>query len=160
MIYGCYLQSLAFTIRPQYRCKMKHYKKLIIILLLSVFQGYAQTAKEDKIDEEFHGCLVKDTTQANISVCAFVAYDKWNKEMQISYKKLLKAVKKDKDRTAIRQSQTAWTAYKNAEFKSYDNMFNHQGRKWILLRKEGQIAIVRTRALQLRSYLDAIKDRK
>jgi uncharacterized protein YecT (DUF1311 family) len=136
-------------------------KLLLIVLLFSVFQSRAQTArverKEDRIDIEYDNCLSKDTSTANICDCAFVAFDKWNKELDAAYKKLLRNLKKEKDKDALKQAQAAWVVFKDAEFKAYDFMFNIPGPNWCSLRQDGRIDIVRARTLQLRSYAESFK---
>ena len=130
---------------------------LLIPLLLFAYHHSAQTGKEDVIDIDFQDCLLKDTSSGNIDGCAFVAYGKWNKELDKAYDKLMKSLKKPKDKAALKQSQIAWKAYRDAEFTSYDNMFNCPGNKWCLLRQSGRIDIVRARTLQLRSYAESMK---
>jgi len=133
----------------------------LFVLLITASQSRAQTVgedhKEDRIDVEYNECITKDSSYANICNCAFVAYDKWTKELDIAYKKLLKNLKKETDKTALKQAQAAWILFKDAEFKAYDNIFNIPGGKWCGLRQDGRIDIVRGRALQLRSYAEALR---
>ncbi len=141
---------------------MKNYalgKFFLFLLTLWFFSSpaSAQSSKEDAIDIAYRDCLLKDTSSGNIDACAFVAYGKWNKELDKTYDKLMKTLKKTKDKNALKQSQTAWKAYRDAEFTSYDNMFNSPGKKWCALRQSGRIDIVRTRVLQLRGYLESMK---
>jgi uncharacterized protein YecT (DUF1311 family) len=142
---------------------IKYFKNLsLIVLLASAANGHAQTLREerqeDRIDVEYNECLNKDSSSVNICNCAFVAYDKWNKELDNAYKKVLKTLKKEKDRDALKQSQTAWVVFKDAEFKAYDFMFNIPGTNWCSLRQDGRIDIVRARTLQLRSYAESFKN--
>ena len=129
----------------------------IPFFLVAAINCRAQTAKEDRIDAEYHKCLLKDTSYATLCNCSFEAFGKWDKEMDKTYKKLLNTLKKDKDKTALKQSQKAWLAYKDAEFNNYNNMFNQPGNKWSILRQDGRVEIVRARTLQLRNYLEALK---
>jgi len=129
-------------------------------ILFFSFSCSAQEEKKDEIDITYQACLAKDSSTANISACAFVAYGKWNKEMDNTYKKLLKSLKKEKDRAALKQSQAAWVMYRDAEFKSYDNMFNLPGSKYCLIRQDGRINIVRARTQQLREYAEDLKKHK
>jgi uncharacterized protein YecT (DUF1311 family) len=135
------------------------YSLCILFSLLFTLSAHAQSATPDPIDVEYHACVGKDTSTGNICNCAFTAYDKWNHEMSKTYSRLLKTLKKDKDKTALKQSQTLWMAYRDGEFKSYDNMFNIPGSKWCLQRQNSRIDVVRTRALQLDSYLEALRNR-
>jgi len=137
---------------------MKHYKAIsFLVFLFAVVHCSAQTIKEDHIDEEYHKCLLKDTGYVTICDCAFVAYEKWEKEMNNTYDKLLKTLKKEKEKTALKQSQNAWATYKEAEFTTYNYIFNIPGNKWCSIRQDGRIDIVRSRTLQLRNYLESLK---
>jgi len=129
----------------------------VVALLLITDKADAQTAKQDRIDQEYEVCLKKDTSYANISTCAFEAYGKWDKEMTRTLKKLVSTVKKDKDKAALQQSQKAWMAYRDAEFNNYNNLFNKTGNQWSMLRQDGRVELVRSRTIQLRYYLDQLK---
>jgi len=140
---------------------MTKLKKLsLLFLFFGAFNCCAQTSDEDIIDLEYHACLIKDTSSANIDQCAYLAYGKWYKEMNKAYDKLLKTLKKDDDRKALKQAQDAWVAYRLAEFTSYDGMFNRPGSTWCLLRQDSRIDMVRARTLQLRNYEEAIRQNK
>ena len=130
---------------------------LLLPFLLLAINVSAQTVKEDAIDIAYRDCLLKDTSSGNIDACAFIAYGKWNKELDNAYNKLMKSLKKAKDKAALKQSQIAWKAYRDAEFTSYNNMFNCPGNKWCRRRQDGRIDIVRARVLQLRGYAESMK---
>ena len=128
------------------------------LLCLYLLPAMAQeTRREDKIDITYRECLMKDTSVATRANCGFEAYKSWEHEMNIAYNRLLKELKKDKNKTALKQAQAAWIAYKNAEFASYDIMLNLPGGKWQGIRQDYRIEVVRERALQLRSYLETLK---
>ena len=133
----------------------------LFILLVIASQSHGQIVKEDRkedhIDIEYNECLAKDSTYVNLCNCAFVAFDKWNKELDVSYKKLLKNLKAEKDKNSLKQAQAAWLIFRDAEFKAYNNIFNIPGGKWCGLRQDGRIDIVRERALQLRNYAESFK---
>ena len=129
----------------------------LIILCGTITRASAQTAKEDPIDVAYKACLLKDTSCANIGDCAFVAYGKWDKEMQHAFSKLLAVTKKEKDQAALKASQKAWEAYRDATFHAYDNMFNLPGNKFCLARHTDRIEMVRDRTMQLRNYIETFK---
>ena len=137
---------------------MKHYLfALVTLLTISATRSHAQEVKQDPIDLEYYAAILKDTSVAGISTCSFTAYKKWEKEMNNAYDRLNRMLKKDKEKQALKQSQTAWKAYRDAEFTSYDHMFNRPGSKWCFSRQDGRVDVVRARALQLRSYIEALK---
>jgi uncharacterized protein YecT (DUF1311 family) len=135
----------------------------IRLLLLSAFtlticlNTRAQSFdKKDPIDQSYEDCLRKDTSIANISNCAYVAYAKWNKELEKYYNKIQRELKKAKDKSSFIQSQRAWQAYRDAEFNSYDNMFNRPGDRWTYIRANNRVDIVKARVLQLREYYEIL----
>ena len=130
------------------------------ILFVLAFNCNAQTRKEDQIDEDYHKCLMNDTSYAVLADCSFKAFEQWNKELNKAYGKLLEKIKKEKDREAMKQSQAARIAYKDAEFKAYNFVFNLPGNEMSIMREEGRIEVVRERTLQLRAYIEALKTDK
>jgi uncharacterized protein YecT (DUF1311 family) len=130
---------------------------LILLFFFMVNLCAAQTKKEEDIDVDYQKCVLQDSSCTNVSGCAFIAYDKWEKKMNNTYDALLRELKKEEDKTALKASQAAWLAYRSATFASYDKMFNIPGDKWCRLRHEDRIDIVRTRTLQLRTYFENLK---
>ncbi len=133
---------------------------LIISLLVLSINASAQTRREDRIDEEYRKCLMKDTSYAVLADCSFKAYEKWDKELNKAYNKLIEKIKKEKNKEAMRQAQAAWRAYRDAEFNAYNYMFNQPGNEMAIMREEGRIEVVRERTLQLRAYIEALKIEK
>ena len=133
------------------------FRAAVILSLFITTACTAQTKKEDEIDIAYQKCIATDTSTANIDACAFVAYAKWNKQMDEAYNRLMKKLKKEADKAALKQSQDAWIAYRDATFKSYDMMFNLPGCKWCLVRHDDRISVVRARALQLRNYAESFE---
>ncbi len=140
---------------------MNQFRYLFLLLSLTIITDCnAQTRKEDQIDEDYHKCLMNDTSYAVLADCSFKAFEQWNKELNKAYGKLLEKIKKEKDREAMKQSQAAWIAYKDAEFKAYNFVFNLPGNEMSIMREEGRIEVVRERTLQLRAYIEALKTDK
>lgn len=139
--------------------KMKIQAVFFIFFCISGTVVYGQTEREDVIDLEYHDCLRKDSSYANICDCAFVAYGRWDKELNKTYDKLLKTIRKEEDKETLRQSQKAWLAYRDAEFTTYNYIFNLQGNRWCSIRQNERIEMVRSRTLQLRYYLESLKSK-
>lgn len=137
--------------------------KILILSIVCLLPGSFLRAQEAKlqypIDKSFEECLAKDTSAGNLYNCAFEAYASWDRMMDKEYKKLLRNLKTEKDRAAMKQAQSSWITYRDNEFRTYDNMFNKPGSRWIRLRAEGRIDIVRTRALQLKQYNEELEKR-
>lgn len=117
----------------------------------------AQTdEKEEQIDREYKTCMGSDTSAGTVSNCAYIAYDKWQNEMDKYYNRIVKDLRKPTDKASFKQSQEAWLAFKDAEFASYNHMFNIQGSKWYILRLTSRIDVLRERTLQLKKYYEII----
>jgi len=136
-------------------------RKLVICLCIVGFAtgACAQTTKEELIDADYRQCLARDTSYVNVCNCAYVAFGRWSKELSKTYDKLLRGVKKEQQREALKKSQKAWAAYRDAEFDTYNHIFNYSGTRWCNIRQDKRIDVVRTRALQLRNHLDSLKKR-
>jgi uncharacterized protein YecT (DUF1311 family) len=125
---------------------------LPVLFLVALNFSVAAQDRQFPIDREYQECLAKDTSAGNLYNCSFEAYAAWDRMMDKEFKKLIRNLRSDKDKSAMKQAQTAWMAYRDAEFKSYDNMFNRPGSYWIRMRAQGRIEVVRARALQLAAY--------
>lgn len=157
--YICVMQTILSNGTPKTYGKWRFVTIAICCVCLANFCP-AQTHKQEAIDIEYQKCVAKDTTCGNVGNCAFIVYGKWEKQMTAIYEKLLRALKKDDEKTALRKAQAAWLAYKEATFVSYDFMFNLPGDKWCRLRHEARIDVVRQRTLELRDYYEYLKKRK
>ena len=132
-------------------------RTLLLIFLIGIATTTnAQTIKQDDIDKEYNKCIAADTSCAVVSDCAFRSYAKWEQQMKDEYDRLLHELKREEDKTALKDAQKAWLAYRDATFVSYDMMFNIPGDKWCRQRHEDRIDLVRSRALQLRDYYEAL----
>jgi uncharacterized protein YecT (DUF1311 family) len=139
------------------KTKMGYLRAISLFALLCIaVNGNSQVKKDNVIDTDYKKCKDKDTTVANICDCAFIAYGKWNKEMDNSYDRLLRSLKKENEKTALKESQIAWKAYRDAEFNTYDFIFNIPGTKWCSVRQDGRVDMVRARALQLQEYYETL----
>jgi len=134
-------------------------RTLLFILLttFTVASASAQDRKQDDIDIQYCKCIAIDSSCAVVSDCAFRAYAAWEKQMKDEYDRLLRELKKEDDKLALKQAQSAWLAYRDATFTSYDFMFNLPGNKWCRQRHEDRISMVRDRTLQLRNYYELLR---
>jgi len=125
--------------------------------LLCSVAAHGQTEKEDDIDLEYRYCKLKDSSSANISDCAFIAYDRWDKQLDAAYKHLDRLLKDGAERDKLKADEKAWETYKDAEFLLFDFMFDKPGSYWCELRHDSRINILRERTLLLRNYYEARK---
>ncbi len=132
-------------------------KILFPVLLFLTIKCTAQNIdKESPIDISYTKCTNKDTSSAGICNCAFKAYADWDRELNKYYNRLKKALHNPKDKAALEKAEAAWLQYRDAEFQSYDYMFNKAGTDWCKTRADSRISVVRDRVMQLKTYYDTI----
>lgn len=137
---------------------MNFFKRLpfFIVLFISVNCPAQTNEGEEQIDREYKTCMGNDTSASTVSNCAYIAYDKWQNEMDRYYNRIVKGLRKPADKAIFKQSQQAWSAFRDAEFASYNHMFNIPGSKWYIIRLTSRIDVLRQRALQLKKYYEII----
>ncbi len=133
-------------------------KKAVLFFAFSSFAiiCHAQTIKQEDIDIDYNKCVSKDTACPNVSDCAFKTYAAWEKQMSESYDRIMKELKEE-HKVILRESQTAWLAYKDATFHVYDEIYNRPGDFWCRMRHEGRIDVLRKRTQQLRKYFEDLR---
>ncbi|MBA3829123.1 MAG: DUF1311 domain-containing protein [Taibaiella sp.] len=131
---------------------------IIVLLLLSILAINAKAQSIDAIDQDYNKCKIEHNTAPGMSQCAYVAYGKWDSEMNRNYQRILKLLKKPADKSLFTTAQNSWKTFRDAEFAAYNSMFNRPGDKWTILRLESRINIVRVRTLQLYQYYDSLKN--
>ena len=135
--------------------------KLIAIVSLIVTPGYSaspptQTAKHP-IDAYQQSCIAADPTTAGMTNCTNQARGLWEKEMEIKYMNLL-SVLKPEEKKVLQHSQRQWMAYRDAEFKAIDTLYNRlDGTMYIPMRASEKLSIVKNRVQCLVSYFSLIE---
>ena len=132
---------------------------LLLSLLLITIHCTAQTTEKDPIDVDYENCIGKDTSGSTISNCVYIAYGKWQSELDKYYDRIMKKLVKPKDKSSFKQAENAWLAYRSAEFSAYDNMFNKPGGNWYVLRLNSRVNVIRERVQQLRDYYEALDEK-
>ncbi len=137
------------------------WRNLAMQLGLTVFDVPAilpQVSKRPDQDENSHpldefvgDCIAQDTSPANVSNCLFVAYEKWDAELNRIYN-ALKTTLSDEQKTALKNSQLKWLQYRDLEFAFIDRLYPEKKRANATLRAKDRLQIVRDRVLELRGY--------
>jgi uncharacterized protein YecT (DUF1311 family) len=160
--YGLFYCNLAVYCRHliDLNYMIKHIFAATMCLLYCLPQcSFAQKSSSNAIDFAFKKCLDKDTTVANVGVCAYIAYGKWDKELTKEYNQLLRQVSAVKDKEALKSAELQWISFRDAEFHLYDNIFNKPGRRFCLLRAQSRINLVKTRLEQIKEYRTALENK-
>ena len=130
---------------------------ILFFIFFVTLKVNAQTHNWERIDMKYQKCINSDTSIGNIGTCAFSAISDWEKEMNKAFDGVLKSLKLSKDKIAFKHAQSAWLVFRDAEYKSFDNMFNNTTYQWCKTRADSRINIVKTRTIQLSNYYDSLK---
>lgn len=115
--------------------------------------------KADPIDAAYAACIDKDPSTAGMVGCADAAETAWDKALNEAYAKLLKELKGTPGEAALRTAQRVWVTQRDAEYKLHGAMHGLlQGTMWGPVMADQRTSLVKSRALQLRAYLDFLVD--
>lgn len=140
------------------------FQRLPLCVLLLAGPALAQsTAEEPKdkphpIDAAYEACNDKDPSTAGMVGCAAAAEAAWDKELNEAYRELSGSLK-GKSLEALRQAQRAWLAQRDKEYALQDAIHGElQGTMWGPVMADQRATLVKSRALQLRSYKSFLDD--
>lgn len=131
------------------------YVKNIITLLLSIFivnVSFSQVEQNvHHLDEVYKDCCNKNHGEYGAANCAIDLSKKWDEEMNKYYNALMKVLDKNAQND-LKQAQDQWIKYRDLEYKFSSSLHAMQGTIYTRLRAQRNMRIVRTRALELKSY--------
>lgn len=104
------------------------------------------------IDGFVNDCIARDNSPANLRNCLFVAYEKWDEELNRVYNEL-KGNLSEKQKAALKASQLKWLEYRDREFDFIDRLYPEKGNANATLRAEDRLRMLRERVLALRGHL-------
>jgi uncharacterized protein YecT (DUF1311 family) len=130
---------------------------LFLLLLLPVI-AHAQEETVHPIDKALEACTDKNPSTNGTIQCTARAQEMWDKELNRSYNGLMGQLN-PQGKLSLKAAQLDWLKYRDAEFKLIDNLYsNLQGTMYLPMLAWDQMNIVKKRALQLKAYLDLLKE--
>ena len=132
---------------------------LVVAVLLSLAPlSYGQKVKEHPIDKALGDCIDKDGSTAGMVQCISNAEEKWDKELNRAYGELMKRLT-PQGKSALKEAQLQWIKFRDSEFKLQDSIYSKlEGTMYIPMSADSRMQVVKNRALELRSYLDLLKE--
>jgi uncharacterized protein YecT (DUF1311 family) len=131
------------------------YVKNTITLLLSIFivnVSFSQVERNvHRLDEVYTDCCNKNHGEYGAANCAIDLSKKWDEEMNKYYKGLMNILDASAQKD-LKQAQDQWTKYRDLESKFSSSLHDMQGTMYIRLAAYRSMRIIRTRALELKSY--------
>lgn len=134
-------------------------RKILFICLFFLVNGsFAQAPKAHPIDTWLEHAIHKDPSTAGMRAAINKAQGMWDKEMNQTYTRLMSRLSKEQQ-TSLREAQRAWLKYRDAEAQAIEVITaSKDGTIWQLTATDQGMALVRTRALQLKAYGDTIEE--
>jgi len=139
---------------------MKHLSTLLALLalLLPCSLRAASEEKENPIDAELEAAMEKNPSTSGMVHALGIARDKWDKEMNATYKKLKETMEAEDFRQLV-AAQKAWLAYRDAQVEQIGNYF---GKKEGTVNRVNAASLItdltKSRALFLKSLLEGAEE--
>jgi uncharacterized protein YecT (DUF1311 family) len=128
----------------------------VLLLAMGVVSGQEET--KHPIDKSLEACIDKNGSTAGMVECTDKAYAAWDKELNKNYSVLMQSLK-PKQKETLRQAQLEWIKFRDLEFKLVNSLYDTmEGTMYIPMRVDARMEVIRKRALDLKGYLDLIKD--
>jgi len=111
----------------------------------------------NKIDKILDSCIAKDNSTAGMTNCIHESYELWDAELNTLYNQLKELLNQDQKKD-LKQAQSEWIKYRDAEFKLIDSIYSSlQGTMFTPMRAGDRVEIVKKRTLELESYIELMK---
>lgn len=135
-------------------------RKLLLVLSSAFLLTNASFAQEPQhpIDKALEACIDKNGSTAGMVDCTDKAYAAWDRELNKHYNELMRSLKPGQ-KESLRLAQVEWLKYRDLDFKLIDSVYDTmQGTMYIPMRIDSRMEVVKKRALQLKGFLDLIKE--
>lgn len=148
--------------------QLKPLKNLLPLFLLLSFMstplfslGQEQEEVTHPIDVSLESCLSADsnfTTQGMMG-CYYEARQSWDLELNLQYTELRNLLD-SASFSNLQKAQRSWLSFRDKEF-DYINYLYYQknGSMWRVVASERRMDIIRTRALELKSYYNLLDEK-
>ena len=136
--------------------KNSRYPILLLLLLFTVRANAQGKEPEHKIDAALTQCLDKEENQSTAGMCncQYEVLEKWDKELNATYKKLL--AKLDSNAKAkLVEAQREWLQFKEKEIALIDAT-TFSGTMYLVIRAERVTDITKKRATDLAALLEML----
>jgi len=129
--------------------------KFICVFILLFVPSIVFAETQHPIDIELDKCLEGLSGNSPMANCTYNALEAWDKELNRVYKDLMGYLTDD-GKKQLRFSQRQWIAFRDAEVKYLDTMYNRQefgGSMYIPILAMNKLMITKERVLVLTRYL-------
>jgi len=129
---------------------------LFFVIASNLFAG-EKNKQQYPIDVFLEKCVESDFSTSGMTNCALKAIEMWDKEMNKTYKELMKKLP-EKQRAFLKQSQIQWIKFRDAESDFTSKYYSgFEGTMWQNILVGEKVNIVKERALRLQIYLSYLE---
>lgn len=139
------------------------FKKTTTVFLVLFFIAASPPFAEEKekqqhpIDAWLGKCIEADFATAGMTNCALKAMEMWDREMNRTYKELMKKLP-GKQKALLKQSQIQWVKFRDVEFNFTSEFYgSFEGTIWQNTLAGEKLNVVKDRALRLQMYLNYLR---
>lgn len=130
---------------------------IALAISLLVLPCFVWAQDRHPIDVSMGKCIEQDDSTVGMRNCINKAADLWDKELNKNYSILMKKLSPEAKK-ALKSAQLSWIKYRDSEFKVISEIIGKkEGTMWLPIYDEHRKDLVKTRALQLKSYLDSLE---
>ena len=131
--------------------------KVLLTTILTIFSviTYGQADSEYQIDKELQFCLdlSENYTTKGMTDCVIKATEKWDIELNKSYKELLNLLTTEQ-KEKLKIAQREWIEYRDKEIEFSNQLYyDLQGTMWIPVAAQTKLNLTRNKTIELKSYI-------
>jgi uncharacterized protein YecT (DUF1311 family) len=133
-------------------------KFLLLAGLLPMVAAAQAPAKRNPIDIAYDKCTENRANQstAGLSECSTTAYNAWDKELNIVYRKLMAVLDADAKQN-LKTAQVDWLKFRDSQTKLYSGIHAQlQGTMYIPIFADRTVNLVRQRVIELQGLLELV----
>jgi uncharacterized protein YecT (DUF1311 family) len=132
-------------------------KYFLTLLVFSVIKfSFGQTEAKHPIEIQRENCheINSNQTTSGMTNCEYVAAELWDKQLNENYNLLMSLLNKE-EKEILKESQLNWIEFRDKELKFSGTFYeNLGGTMWRIVSASRLCDLNRTRALELKEYLD------
>ncbi len=129
---------------------------VVIAFLVMLVMPSISAQGQEPLDRWTDSCIGHEPSTEKVLHCLDQAYTKWDAALNDEYQ-TLRGLLTPQGATALKTSQRAWIAYRDAEFATIDTIYGSlQGTMWLLTSMNAKIEFVRNRVQELRRYTSSL----
>lgn len=146
---------------PRVRFSVANASWLVLLFFVPALAAFArEPGPQNAIEAELQRCQDKNASTAGTIECIQAAAARWDKQLNAAYSRLrsrLGAAGKQ----SLQASQLRWIDYRDTEYRLVDALYSSlQGTMYLPMGEYRKMKIVKTRALELDSYLRLVTEHR